>query len=94
MAVDRSNSIRHELASEKMTLRASTTDVGEASEDIAVTMEGTPLTVAYNSRYLVEGLRVLQGEEIKFGVTDAIGPSVLTTESDPSYLYVVMPMRI
>lgn len=94
MAVDRSNSIKHELGPDKMTLRASTSDVGEADEELSANVQGEALTVAYNSRYVLDVLRVLKGEEIDFGITDAIGPSILTSEADPAYVYVVMPMRI
>jgi len=94
MAVDRSNSVKYELSQGKVTLKSSTADVGEATEEVKAVLQGTPISVAYNSRFIVEGLKVFQGEEIVFGFTDSVGPSTLTSGSDPSYLYIVMPMRI
>lgn len=59
-----------------------------------MTYEGDPLKLAFNANYVLEALRILEGEVVVFSVSDPLAPCVLRCASDPGYLCVVMPMRI
>lgn len=79
---------------EKIIMTAERPDVGRAYEETEAETEGELLTVFMNPRFLVEGLRHLQGETCLFELSGVESPAKITTPSDPGFLYVVMPVRV
>lgn len=59
---------------------------------------GTPLTLLFNPRYVLEGVNALSGEKILFCANTAISPVALRlmdeeTQIQEEYMYLVMPIR-
>jgi DNA polymerase-3 subunit beta len=95
MASERSHGVKLRLESGSLELSASNPDAGEASEDIEVSYGGDPVSVGFNGRYLIDVLGVhAAGDTIELGLTDEVGPGILRGSQDPSYTYVLMPMRL
>ena len=77
-------------------LSASNPDVGEASEDLEVAYAGDPITHRVQ-RPLPDrraGRCTPPATRSRSGLTDEVGPGVLRGSQDPSYTYVLMPMRL
>lgn len=66
----------------------------EAADEIEVSYDGDPLDVGFNVTYLLDGLGALSSEEITLSLGDANSSMLLTSEGEPGFKYVVMPMRI
>ncbi|MFZ5573592.1 MAG: DNA polymerase III subunit beta [Pseudomonadota bacterium] len=66
----------------------------EAADEIAVSYNGDPLDVGFNVTYLLDGLGALNSEDVTFSLGDANSSMLVTSEAEPGYKYVVMPMRI
>jgi len=66
----------------------------EAADEIEVSYDGEPLDVGFNVTYLLDGLGALNSEEITLSLGDANSSMLLTSEGEPGFKYVVMPMRI
>ena len=49
--------------------------------------------VAFNSRYLMDGVRVMTGETLSLGVNGPNKPAVLKVAGDMSFFYIVMPLE-
>ena len=80
---------------DKLEISASNPDQGEASEEIEAKYSGDVLSIGFNARYLMDVLNAhAQGDDIELGLTDEVGPGILKGAQDPSYTYVVMPMRL
>ena len=95
LASERSHGVKLTLGPGTLTLSASNPDQGEASEDIEVSYQGQALGVGFNARYLLEVLAVhASGDTIELGLTDEVGPGVVRGSQDPTYTYVLMPMRL
>jgi len=95
LASERSNGVKVTLERGTMELSASNPDLGEASEDLEVAYTGDPLSVGFNGRYLLEVLNQhAAGDTVELGLTDEVGPGVLKGQQDPTYVYVIMPMRL
>jgi DNA polymerase III sliding clamp (beta) subunit (PCNA family) len=81
------------MASGFLTITANTPEVGEARDDIPVSMQGhADVTVALRARYLRDVLRVLDGDEVCLGYTSFKHPIEVTDENDPAYTYLLMPV--
>lgn len=66
----------------------------EAADEIEVSYEGEPLDVGFNVTYLLDGLNAVSSDEITLSLGDANSSMLLTSEGQPGFKYVVMPMRI
>jgi DNA polymerase-3 subunit beta len=95
LASERSHGVKLELQAGTLSLSASNPEQGEASEDLEVSYQGQPVTVGFNARYLLEVLAVhAAGDTVELGLTDEVGPGVVRGSQDPTYTYVLMPMRL
>ena len=66
----------------------------EAADEIEVNYNGDPLDVGFNVTYLLDGLGAVNTDEITLSLGDANSSMLLTSEGEPGFKYVVMPMRI
>jgi len=70
-------------------------DVGSGAESLPAQIEGEPLEIAFNVRYLLEGLKVMTDEQVVLQCNTATTPAVLSADSEQSgYTYLVMPVQI
>lgn len=89
-----------DFSADKLTLTASTIELGEASEEMPADYPGDPVTVGMDSRYLLMALAAMACDTVALGLSGAGGPVRLRavdgddgTESD-KLVQVVMPSRI
>jgi DNA polymerase-3 subunit beta len=75
-------------------LSVSNPEIGEAKEDIEVVYKGNPIEVAFNPRFFIETLNVVDGDHITMNLIDAESPCLIEDNQDSTYLSVIMPMRI
>lgn len=66
----------------------------EAADEIEVQYVGEPMDVGFNVTYLLDGLGALGSEEVIFSLADSNSSMLVTSDEDPGFKYVVMPMRI
>ncbi|MFM7265154.1 MAG: DNA polymerase III subunit beta, partial [Cyanobium sp.] len=82
-------------ASGRVVLRADAQDVGSGSEDLAATVEGEPIEIAFNVRYLLDGLKAMAAEEVELRCNGPTTPAVLgPLGEDGDFTYLVMPVQI
>ncbi|MBI4135454.1 DNA polymerase III subunit beta [Candidatus Uhrbacteria bacterium] len=56
-------------------------------------VSGAPAKIAYNWKYLLDGIVALKSEKVELKATDASSPTLLTEEKSEDYFYVVMPIK-
>jgi DNA polymerase-3 subunit beta len=86
--------VRMAMNSEGLELSAVSQDVGEAHEAVEGKFEGTDLTVAFNSQFLLEGIEAAAASEVVLESTDPLKPAVLKATDSADFLYLLMPVRI
>jgi DNA polymerase-3 subunit beta len=69
-------------------------DLGESKEDMEIDYQGDSIEVAFNPRYLIETLSVINTEKVVVNLLDNEKPCLIEGENDDTYLSVIMPMRI
>lgn len=78
----------------QLVLQASTPNVGSVQETVPVEVAGSKkIPAAFNIRLINEVMKHLSCDKIKLGLTGTLTPGVITAQGDPSYIYVVMPIR-
>lgn len=68
-------------------------EIGENKISIPVSSTGKDVKISFNYRYLLDGLNVLDNDEIFIGCNSEANPSLIRNKTDDSFLYVLMPIR-
>lgn len=93
-ARDSANIVRFEAKKDGFLIAANSPQVGENKTKIEAKLEGEEQKIALNCRFLLEFLGNLQEEEIVLEMTGPLNPAVFRLPQDPSYLHIIMPVRV
>ncbi len=74
-------------------LSAATAEVGEGKTEVEAQIEGEPLQIAFNSKYLTDVLSNLASEEVIFEASGPLNPGVIKPSPAENYLHLIMPVR-
>jgi DNA polymerase-3 subunit beta len=86
--------VRLQMGGDTLRLTAITQDVGNASEELDATYDGTELTVAFNPEYFASGVEACSSDSITLSTLDSLKPAVVRGVGDDDYLYLLMPVRV
>ena len=76
-------------------LSADAQDVGRGSESLPATLTGDAMQIAFNVRYLLDGLKAMEADRIVLQCNAPTTPAILTPADDTSgFTYLVMPVQI
>ena len=76
-------------------ISADAQDIGSANESIPVSYSGDKFDIAFNVRYLLEGLKVISCEQVVLKCNLSTTPAVIVPEDNlNSYTYLVMPVQV
>lgn len=79
---------------QELVLSVDAQDVGSGREAIAAQISGDDLEIAFNVKYLLEGLKALNTTEIQMQFNTATSPSILTPVGGVKMTYLVMPVQV
>ena len=89
----KSRAVKIALNGKLMTLSASSAESGSATEEVEVNGD-TDIEIGFNAKYLLDITSQIEGEGCRFTLADAASPTIIQDNSDPSALYVLMPLRV
>ena len=70
-------------------------DIGTGFESLSVSFKGESFQIAFNVRYLLDGLKVIDSNLIKLSCNAPTTPAVFSpVNSDLNFTYLVMPIQI
>lgn len=79
---------------DKLLVMAENSQIGSNVTDLEAEVEGEKLNVAFNARYLLDFLPVVEGDYVEWETEGELKPSVFRDKKDNGWLQVVMPIRI
>lgn len=84
-----------EIDAEKntMTIAGLNSQTGEHTSIIDAAVQGQTVKIAFNWKYLLDGLNALKSEKIILKATDSGSPTLLTEDKGDDYFYIVMPIK-
>jgi DNA polymerase III subunit beta len=96
LADQRNNIVKLSINSPAQTLALSVEaqEVGSGREILPAQVSGEDLDIAFNVRYLLDGLKALGSTEVQIQCNSATSPSVLTPLGPVKMTYLVMPVQI
>jgi DNA polymerase-3 subunit beta len=99
-AKDRDNMVKLEIAPASellpgsLTIRATSRQYGDNVSQVEAKVQGAPLEIAFNVKYLIEALSVMEEDEIALEATTSSSPGVLKPADGEDFIHVVMPMYL
>ena len=69
-------------------------EVGEETEHLEGRYEGEEMVIAFNSRYLVEGVNSVTTEEVVLWAINPVKPGLITGSEGTDFRYLLMPVRL
>ncbi|HIK46600.1 MAG TPA: DNA polymerase III subunit beta [Leptolyngbyaceae cyanobacterium M65_K2018_010] len=81
-------------ASQVVSLSVEAQEVGSGREDLPAQISGDDLDIAFNVRYLLDGLKAFDSNEVQMQCNAATSPAVLTPLGETKITYLVMPVQI
>lgn len=86
------NKVILDIAADYAVLSAQSHEVGRAEEEVTIRLEGEPMKIAFNTRFLNQVLEILESKDITIELRESDNPGVIKPVGDDTYLYLVMPM--
>lgn len=87
------HTIRIDLGRDIMTL-SSENELGSSKEELAMSYEGEDFSLGFNCRYFIETLEVMEGEKVYMDLDGKESACCFSSEADPGFLSIIMPMDI
>jgi DNA polymerase III subunit beta len=80
--------------SQEITISVDAPDVATGQESIPAQISGKDLDIAFNVKYLVEGLKAISSTDIQIQLNTATSPAILTPIGELKMTYLIMPVQI
>jgi DNA polymerase III subunit beta len=92
---ERSRAVRFDVSAGKVEVASSSSEFGEANEQLPVEYAGTALTISFNAQYVLDFLGVAETDVVSLSLKDELSQAVMQPVGAESYTYtyVIMPMR-
>lgn len=71
-----------------------TTSMGRASDQMDVKIQGEPVEIGFNNRYLLEALRNTECDEIRVQLGGPLKPMKILPKEGADFLFLVLPVRL
>ena len=69
-------------------------EVGEETEHLEGTYNGEEMTIAFNTRYLNDGVTVVSGDTVVLETIDPLKPGLVHGGESDAFRYLLMPVRL
>ena len=83
-----------ELAIGKLSLTATSQELGDNVSELDVSVEGDSIEIAFNAKYLIDILNVIESAQVALETSAAASPGVLRPVGDDNFIHVIMPMHL
>ena len=88
------HAIKITLTENKITLNSQHAEFGSATDSFAVQYAGGEVELAFNCRFFIEAMQVMEGDVVRAAIKDEKSPCMITSEQDYGFLSVIMPMKL
>ena len=94
MVNEKTSIVKFEFSENKLTLKADTPDAGASEESFDIEYNSEDLTIAFNYKYVIDGLKNMDTDEVKIGLNTNLSATVFMPNSEEDYISLIMPVQI
>ena len=90
---EKSNMIKIDIREGGRMTISSNSELGDVKEVISVFSTGKDMTILFNSKYLLDCMKVIDDQFVKLSLTNPTSPSTISPVEGDGYLYMILPLR-
>ena len=72
----------------------SKSEEGNVREEVIVSKEGEDVTIGFNSKYLLDALKVIDDDSIVLLFNNSVSPCLVRPLEGSAYEYLILPVRL
>jgi DNA polymerase-3 subunit beta len=88
------STLKMKVEKDRITITSESRDLGEGKEEIQASYKGEEMEIAFNSKFLEDGVSSIEGEKVRIGITEPLKPGILKGGEEEDFQYVIMPIRL
>lgn len=89
----KTNLVKLDIQEEAMVI-TSNSQLGKAREEVNIILQGEPLKIAFNSKYLIDVFKIMDEEEVVMEFSSSISPCVIKNKDNDKCSYLLLPVRL
>lgn len=93
-ARESANVVKFSLKTNSIELSANAPQLGQNKIDVDARIEGNPLEIAFNFKFISDFLNICTGDEILIELNEPLSSAIFRDQSDPEFIHIIMPVRI
>lgn len=94
MVNEKNSIVKFEFADNQLKLSGDSPEAGNSLDIIDLKYSGEPLTIAFNYKFILEFLKIVEAEEVAFKLNSPLSATVLAPCADEDYIYLTMPVQL
>ncbi|KEI02001.1 DNA polymerase III subunit beta [Clostridium botulinum] len=87
------NLVKFDIKNDNLVI-TSNSQLGRVREELNIILQGDELQIAFNSKYLIDVLKILEDDEIVMEFDSSVSPCVIKSKENNTYTYLVLPVRL
>ena len=94
MVNDKTSIVKMRFADNELTLSANTPDAGNSEDTIDIQYTDEELLIAFNYKFVLDALRIIESEEVIIGLNAPLSATVLKPNNEDDFICLIMPVQI
>lgn len=90
---EKANLVKLNVFEGKLVIK-SNSEIGNVYEEMNVQLDGEDVKIAFNSRYILDGIKAIDAEEVELFFMGSLNPCIMRPLNDENYTYLVLPVRL
>lgn len=87
------NLIKFDITDENIVI-TSNSQLGMVREELNIVLQGDQLQIAFNSKYLIDVLKIIDEDEISLEFSSSVSPCLIKNKENTKFTYLVLPVRL
>ncbi len=89
----KNNLIRMSMTGDTLAI-TSNAELGDVLEELEATLQGDPIEIAFNAKYITDVIRNITDDELSMHFNSNVSPCVVSPIDGDQYLYLILPVRV
>ena len=94
MVSEKNSIVKFEFADNTLKLSGDSPEEGNSQDEIDVKYMGEPLAIAFNYKFVLEFLKIVESDEVAVQLNTPLSATVFAPCTDEDYIYLVMPVQL
>ncbi|MEW6555532.1 MAG: DNA polymerase III subunit beta [Actinomycetota bacterium] len=89
-----SSTVKMNISGDGITMASESREIGEGKESVAAEYTGEEMEIAFNGRFLEDGVQSIDGEKVVMGISEPLKPGIIKEKDREDFTYIIMPIRL